>query len=36
MAFAQLTFRESLREIVTCLKAFESKLYRMGISVQDS
>jgi hypothetical protein len=30
MAFAQLTFRESLREIVTCLKAFESKLYRMG------
>ena len=27
MAFAQLTFRESLREIETCLSALDSKLY---------
>lgn len=30
MAFAQITYRESLREIVTCLRAFDSKLYHMG------
>jgi hypothetical protein len=30
MAFAQITYRESLREIVTCLRAFENKLYHMG------
>src|SRR6476660_3401344 len=30
MAFAQLTFRESLRDIVTCLRAMESKLYHAG------
>ena len=31
MAFAQLTYRESLRDIETCLRAQPSKLYRMGI-----
>jgi len=31
MAFAQLTYRESLRDIETCLHAMESKLYHMGI-----
>ena len=31
MAFAQLTYRESLREIVTCLDAVKPKLYHMGI-----
>lgn len=31
MAFAQLTYRESLRDTVTCLRAQHSKLYRMGI-----
>ena len=31
MAFAQLTGRESLRDIVTCLRANRSKLYHMGI-----
>lgn len=31
MAFAQLTFRESLRDIETCLRAMPSKLYHMGI-----
>jgi len=30
MAFAQLTYRESLRDIETCLRAMESKLYHMG------
>jgi hypothetical protein len=30
MSFAQLTFRESLRDIVTCLQAVESKLYHAG------
>jgi len=30
MAFAQLTYRESLRDIVTCLLANQSKLYGMG------
>lgn len=31
MAFAQLTFRESLRDIETCLRARQSKLYHLGI-----
>ena len=31
MAFAQLTYRESLRDIETCLRAMRSKLYHMGI-----
>ena len=30
MAFAQLTYRESLRDIETCLSAQASKLYAMG------
>ncbi len=30
MAFAQLTYRESLRDIETCLRAMESKLYHAG------
>jgi hypothetical protein len=30
MAFAQLTYRESLRDIEVCLSAQASKLYRMG------
>jgi hypothetical protein len=30
MAFAQLTYRESLRDIETCLSAVGSKLYHMG------
>lgn len=31
MAFAQLTFRESLRDIEACLRAQSAKLYHMGI-----
>ena len=31
MAFAQLTYRASLRDIETCLRAQSSKLYHMGI-----
>jgi hypothetical protein len=31
MAFAQLTYRHSLREVEACLRAVESKLYHMGI-----
>jgi hypothetical protein len=31
MAFAQLTYRESLRDTVTCLNAQSAKLYHMGI-----
>ena len=30
MAFAQLTFRESLRDIECCLRAMREKLYHMG------
>jgi hypothetical protein len=30
MAFAQLTYRESLRDIETCLRSIGSKLYHMG------
>lgn len=31
MAFAQITYRESLRDIEVCLRAQSSKLYHMGI-----
>lgn len=31
MAFAQLTYRESLRDIETCLRAFGNRLYHLGI-----
>src|SRR5471030_2069420 len=31
VAFAQLTYRESLRDIEACLRAQEGKLYHMGI-----
>ncbi len=34
MAFAQLTYRESLRDTVTCLNAQRAKLYHMGIRGQ--
>ena len=30
MAFAQLTYRESLRDIEACLRSLQSKLYHMG------
>ena len=30
MAFAQLTYRESLRDIEACLGSLQSKLYHMG------
>jgi hypothetical protein len=30
MAFAQLTYRECLRDIEPCLRALQSKLYHMG------
>jgi hypothetical protein len=36
MAFAQLTYRESLRDIEACLRAQRSKLYHMGIHAQVS
>ena len=31
MAFAQLTYRESLRDIEACLRSLQNKLYHMGI-----
>ena len=31
MAFAQLTYRESLRDIECCLRAMRGKLYHMGV-----
>jgi transposase len=31
MVFAQLTYRQSLRDIETCLRAMQSKLYHCGI-----
>ena len=34
MAFAQLTYRESLRDIETCLQSIGSKLYHMGFQKQ--
>ena len=36
LAFAQLTFRESLRDIEACLRAAPTKLYHMGIRSQIS
>ena len=36
MAFAQLTYRESLRDIEVCLRAQGSKLFHMGIRSQVS
>ncbi len=36
MAFAQLTFRESLRDIEACLRSQNEKLYHMGIRGQVS
>ncbi|MDF1526847.1 MAG: DUF4372 domain-containing protein, partial [bacterium] len=36
MVFAQLTYRESLRDIEVCLRAQQSKLYHMGIRGQVS
>lgn len=34
MAFAQLTYRESLRDIEACLRAQSAKLYHMGFRAQ--
>ena len=31
MAFAQMTYRESLRDIEACLRSMQNKLYHMGI-----
>ncbi|GBE15866.1 transposase DDE domain protein [bacterium BMS3Abin14] len=36
MAFAQLTYRESLRDIEACLRAQQNKLYHMGVRSQIS
>jgi transposase len=36
MAFAQLTYRESLRDIEVCLRSQKKKLYHMGIRSQVS
>ena len=36
MAFAQLTYRESLRDIEACLRAQQNKLYHMGIRTKIS
>ena len=36
MAFAQLTYRESLRDIETCLRAMQPKLYHVGIRAKVS
>src|SRR6516162_6205035 len=36
LAFAQLTFRESLRDIEMCLRAFQPKLYHAGFRGQVS
>ena len=36
MAFAQLTYRESLRDIEACLRAQQAKLYHLGIRGQVS
>ena len=34
MAFAQLTYREGLRDIEACLRAMQPKLYHMGIGTR--
>ena len=36
MAFAQITYRESLRDIEVCLSAQSAKLYHMGFARADS
>ena len=36
MAFAQLTYRESLRDIEVCLSAQSAKLYHMGSARRSS
>ena len=36
MAFAQMTYRESLRDIEACLRAQQNKLYHMGIRAKIS
>ena len=36
LAFAQLTYRESLRDIEACLRAQQPKLYHMGFRGQVS
>ncbi len=36
MAFAQLTYRASLRDIETCLRSMHGKLYSHGIPRQGS
>lgn len=36
MAFAQITYRESLRDIEACLRSMHTKLYHMGIRGQVS
>jgi hypothetical protein len=36
MSFAQLSYRESLRDIESCLRAMQSKLYHMGIRAKVS
>ena len=36
MAFAQLTYRESLRDIESCLRSMDSRLYHMGFRAQVS
>jgi hypothetical protein len=36
MAFAQLTYRESLRDIEVCLRAMQPRLYHMGIRARIS
>ena len=36
MAFAQLTYRESLRDIEACLRAHSAKLYHLGIRARVS
>ncbi len=32
MMFGQLTYRESIRDIITCLEAHKSKIYHLGIT----
>src|ERR1035438_9869930 len=34
MGFAQLTYRESLRDIETCLRSLQGKLYHLGFRGQ--
>jgi IS4 transposase len=36
MSFAQLSYRESLRDIESCLRAMQNKLYHMGIRTKVS